>query len=150
MPDSDVLKNNNLSDGQRLAIETLYRAFNSGDPDLLDEALTDDWQDVPMAPGQIPGREGMKPMVRAFLAAIENLRFTPQEVVGSTDRAAVRLVVSGRHVGEWMGVPATGSTFEIPMHEMHHFEGDRITHTWHLEDWAGWRQQVGAGQASGD
>ena len=87
--------------------------------------------------------------MKAFLAAIENLRFTPQEVVGSKNRAAVRLVVTGRHVGEWMGVPATGNTFEISMHEMHHFEGDRITHTWHLEDWAGWRQQVGATSQAG-
>ena len=137
-----------LTDTQRHAIDTLYEAFNIGNPDLLDEVLAEDWRDTPMSPGQQPGRDGMKPMVKAFLAAITDLRFTPQEVVGSKDKAAVRLVLSGRHVGEWMGVPATGRTFEIAMHEMHHFDGDRITHTWHVEDWSGWREQVGAAGAS--
>ncbi|WP_375382337.1 ester cyclase [uncultured Sphingomonas sp.] len=133
-----------LSENDRQTIETLYRAFNSGDPELLNDALADDWHDTPMAPGQQPGLAGMKPMVTAFLAAFADLSITPQEVVGSRGRAAVRLTLSGRHVGDWMGVPATNKRFEIDMHEMHHIEDGRITHTWHLEDWAGWRQQIGA------
>lgn len=44
------------------AIETFYRAF-SGEPELLDEAVTADWQDIPLAPGQAGGREGMKPLI---------------------------------------------------------------------------------------
>ena len=129
------------------AVETLYRAFNTADPDLLDEVLAPDWRDVPMAPGQAPGLAGMKPMVRAFLAAFSDLRFTPEEVVGCNGRVAVRLTLSGRHVGDWMGVPATGRAFSIAMHELHHLRGGRITHTWHLEDWSGWRQQVGPSES---
>ena len=130
--------------GHRI-VERLYQAFNVGDPDLLDEVLADDWQDTPMAPGQQPGRNGMKPMVQAFLAAFAELRFAPQEIVVADGRAAVRLILSGRHVGEWMGVPATGRSFEIAMHELHHLHGGRITRTWHLEDWAVWREQIGIG-----
>ena len=137
-----------LTDAQRRTIDMLYEAFNAGAPDLLDQVLADDWRDTPMSPGQQLGREGMKPMVEAFRTAMADLQFTPQEVVGSNNSAAVRLVLSGRHVGEWMGVAATGRTFEIAMHEMHHFEGDRITHTWHVEDWSAWREQVGAAGAS--
>ena len=147
MPNSVPVQSNDLTEAQRNLIDRLYQAFNAGDPDLLDEVLADDWQDTPMAPGQQPGLEGMKPMVKAFCTAFADLRIAPQEVVGSKNRAAVRLVLSGRHVGEWMGVPATGRTFEIAMHEMHHLEGDRITHTWHLEDWSDWRQQIGAADA---
>ncbi len=124
----------------------LYHAFNAGDPDLLDEVLTENWQDTPLAPGQQPGREGMKPVLKAFIAAFSDLEIIPQEIVGFETRAAVRLVLSGRHVGEWMGVPATGRTFTIDMHELHHLDGGRISHTWHLEDWAGWRAQVTSGQ----
>ena len=132
------------ADGQRAAIGTLYRAFNTGAPELLDDVLAPDWRDVPLAPGQQPDREGLKPMIAAFRAAFADVAFTPQEVIVGDGRAAVRLTLSGRHVGEWMGIAATGRTFEIAMHEMHHFEGGRITDTWHLEDWAGWREQVGA------
>ena len=126
------------------AVEGLYRCFTTGDADELDQVLAADWRDTPMAPGQAPGREGLKPMVAAFHAAFADLAIVPQEVVGFAGRAAVRLKLTGRHVGAWMGVPASGREFSVDMHEMHHLEGGRITHTWHLEDWDGWRRQVGA------
>ena len=31
-----------LADEDRLAVETFYRAFSEGDPDLLDQAVTPD------------------------------------------------------------------------------------------------------------
>ena len=133
-----------LSAAELDALQRLYLSFTDGDADALDEVLAADWVDTPMAPGQAPGREGLKPMVAAFHAAFADLAITPQEVVGSNGRAAVRLKLTGRHVGEWMGVPATGREFSIDMHEMHHLSGGRITHTWHLEDWDAWRRQVGA------
>jgi hypothetical protein len=40
-----------LSDRDRVAVETLYRALSEHDPDLLDQAVTDDWKDIPLAPG---------------------------------------------------------------------------------------------------
>ncbi len=43
----------------RTTIETFYRAF-AGEPDLLDQAVTADWQDIPLSPGQGPGRDGIK------------------------------------------------------------------------------------------
>ena len=131
------------AEAERQLVERLYQSFNGAAPDMLDEVLADDWQDTPMAPSQEPGREGMKLMVRAFLAAFADLRIMPQEVVVADGRAAVRLELSGRHIGEWMGVAATGREFSIAMHELHHIADGRITHTWHLEDWASWHQQVG-------
>lgn len=141
---STSLPNDKSADAQRTALETLYRAFNTGEPDLLDDVLAENWLDTPLAPGQTPGRDGLKPMIAAFRAAFADVAFTPEEIIVYEDRAAVRLTLTGRHVGEWMGVPATGRTFEIAMHEMHHIDSGRITHTWHLEDWAGWREQIGA------
>ena len=129
---------------ERLLVEQLYQAFNENRPDLLDQVLAPEWADIPLAPGQAPGRDGLKPMIAALRAAFADVAFRPQEIVATDGRAAVRLTLTGRHVGEWMGVAATGRNFAIAMHEMHHLAGGRITHTWHLEDWAGWREQIGA------
>ena len=101
-----------------------------------------------MAPGQQPGRAGLKPGLLAMHAAFSELRLTREDMVGGHGRAAVRLTLSGRHTGDWMGVPATGRAFAVAMHEFHHLQGGRITHTWHLEDWAGWREQVTAPAAT--
>jgi steroid delta-isomerase-like uncharacterized protein len=133
-----------LSTDDRRAVETLYRAFSEHNPDMLDEAVTPDWQDIPLAPHQAPGREGMKPLIQGFSAAFPDAKVTIHEIIGASGRAAVRAEISGTHSGEWFGVPATGIRFVLPIHEFHRIEDGRLTHTWHLEDWFGWLHQVGA------
>jgi hypothetical protein len=36
-----------------------YEAFN-GKTELLDAVLTNDWDDIPLAPGEAPGRAGLR------------------------------------------------------------------------------------------
>ncbi len=140
-PDTQVF---GLTAEERHAVETLYRAFSEHNPDLLDEAVTPDWQDIPLAPQQAPGRDGMKPLIRGFSAAFPDAKVTVHEIIGVSGRAAVRAEISGTHRGEWFGVPATGKAFVLPIHEFHRIENGRLTHTWHMEDWFGWLHQVGA------
>lgn len=133
-----------LSEADRRAIERLYDAFSQHDPDALDEAVTEDWQDIPLAPGQLPGREGMKLLIRSFLEAFPDMRIMIHEIVGEPGRAAVRAEITGTHRGEWFGVAPTGRAFVLPIHEFHHTQDGRVTKTWHMEDWFGWLHQVGA------
>ena len=133
-----------LTAEERLALETLYRAFNEGNPDLLDEAIAADWQDIPLAPHQQPGREGAKPLIREIVAAFPDIKITVSEIIGAPGRAAVRAVITGTHKGEWFGIAPTGRPFEIAIHEFHAIAHGKVTHTWHLEDWFGWLLQVGA------
>ena len=132
-----------VPDTDRVAVETLYHAFE-GRPDLLDEAVTTDWQDIPLAPGQQPGRDGMKPLLAGFVAAFPDLKINLREIVGVPGRVAVRAEITGTHDGEWFGVAPTHRGFVLPIHEFHRVEDGRVTHTWHLEDWFGWLNQVGA------
>jgi len=139
-----------VSAQDRRAVETLYRAFSEHDPNLLDETVTPDWQDIPLAPHQAPGREGMKQLMCGFIAAFPDARVTIHEIIGAPGRAAVRAEISGTHRGEWFGVPATETQFVLPIHDFHRIENGRLTHTWHLEDWFGWLHQVGAFGASNE
>jgi steroid delta-isomerase-like uncharacterized protein len=135
---------NGVTDTERRAIETLYRAFNEGKPELLDLAVVRDWQDRPLAPHQAPGRDGMKPLIEEFKTAFPNLNIHVLEMIGASGRVAVRAEITGTHIGKWFGVPPTGKSFAIAIHEFHYIEKGLITHTWHLEDWFGWFAQIGA------
>ena len=141
-PDGSSLRTG-LTQNDILAIETFYRAF-TGNPDLLDAAVTADWQDIPLAPHQKPGREGVKPLIREFAAAFSDLKVEIHEIIGAPGRAAVRAEITGTHRGEWFGIAPTNKRFRLPIHEFHHIQNGRLTHTWHLEDWFGWLFQVGA------
>ncbi|HVJ42057.1 MAG TPA: ester cyclase [Dongiaceae bacterium] len=133
-----------LSPADRHTIETFYRSFSEQQPDLLDHVCTADWQDIPLAPGQGPGPGGLKPLIRAFGAAFPDLRITLHEIIGVPGRVAVRAVITGTHRGAWFGIAPTHRPISLPIHEFHHLQDGRITHTWHLEDWFGFLHQAGA------
>ena len=143
MTDAASDEKDGSSTRNRAMIATFYRAF-AGEPDLLDQVVTPDWQDIPLAPGQGPGPNGIKPMIRLFKQAFPDLAITVHDVIGDANRIGVRAEITGTHAGTWFGVPPTGRRFSVALHEFHRIENGRLTHTWHLEDWFGWLNQVGA------
>ncbi|KAK1570566.1 hypothetical protein Q3G72_003863 [Acer saccharum] len=131
-----------LADERRL-VERLYDAFNLQDPDLLDTAVTPDWQDIPLAPCQGPGPDGLKPIIHGFIAAFPDVKITIHDMVQTPGQVAVRAEITGTHMGELFGIPATGKRVAFRIHEFHALNGERITTTWHMEDWFGLFQQLG-------
>lgn len=132
-----------LSTQDRATLDLFYRAF-AGEPELLDRAVTPDWQDLPLAPGQQPGPEGIRPMIAGLKQAIPDIAIVVHEVIADGDRIGVRAEMTGTHTGAWFGVAPTGRAFKVALHEFHTIKGGRLTHTFHLEDWFGWLNQVGA------
>lgn len=83
-------------------------------------------------------------MYRAFgegPGAFPDARITIHELIGVRGRVAARAEINGTHKGEF-GVPETDKQVVIAIHEIHQVDNGRLTHTWHLEDWFGWMNQV--------
>lgn len=86
----------------------------------------------------------MKPLIQGFNAAFPDANVTVHEIIGAPGGAAVRAEITGTHSGLRFGVPPSGRSFTLALHEFHHIANGRLTHTWHLEDWFGWLNQVSA------
>ena len=144
MPEAPTLQSSTLTDQEVKAILTFYQAFTDHKPDLLDEVCSPDWQDIPLAPGQGPGPSGLKEQITSvFLQAFPDMQIVVHEIFGSPGRAGVRASITGTHVGEVMGVRPPASQWESPCMNSHLKDG-RLTHTWHLEDWFGMLNTIGA------
>lgn len=128
---------------ERSAVERLYDAFSLKNPDLIDAAVSADWQDIPLAPGQGPGPDGMKPVIRQVIAAFPDVRIVIHDMVQLPGKIAVRGEITGTHLGELFGIAPTGKAVSFRIHEFHHLDGQRITTTWHMEDWFGLFLQLG-------
>ncbi len=76
-----------LTAEQHATLETFYGAFTRKNPDLLDEAVTSGWQDIPLAPGQGPGPAGLKPIILGFIESLPDVEIVVDEVIGFNDRA---------------------------------------------------------------
>jgi predicted ester cyclase len=120
---------------ERLAVETLYRAFGENRPDLVDTVLAPDWDDIPLAPGQPPGPAGIKTIIGIFSAAFPDVQIVIHDMLQEPGKIAVRAEISGTHRGELFGIAPTGRPVRFGLHEFHTLEGGRITTTWHMEDW---------------
>ena len=58
--------------------------------------------------------------------------------------AAIRFTMTGRHVDEFMGVPASGTAIALPGITILHFRGGRVIERFSQADMLGLLIQVGA------
>jgi predicted ester cyclase len=128
---------------ERTAVDTLYRAFSEQNPDLVDAVLAPAWEDIPLAPGQGPGPEGIKPIIRSIGAAFPDVHITVHDMVQEPGKIAVRAEISGTHLGELFGIAPTGKKVSFRLHEFHTLANGLVTTTWHMEDWFGLFLQLG-------
>jgi len=133
-------------------VGTFYGAF-SGEPELLEAVLAEDWDDIPLAPGQAPGRAGAGPLIEGFGKAFSDLRVVVEEIIDARGEdgngtVGVRTTIHGVHTGELFGIAPTGRETEVRTHDFHQIVDGRIVRTHHMEDWLGWFQQVGSWPSS--
>lgn len=128
---------------ERRAVQRLYEAFSLKNPDLIDDAVSPDWKDIPLAPGQGPGPDGMKPIIRSFIAAFPDVQIVVHDILQLPGKIAVRGEITGTHLGELFGIAPTGKKAAFRIHEFHELDGERITTTWHMEDWFSLFLQLG-------
>ncbi|CAN5482612.1 ester cyclase [soil metagenome] len=128
---------------EREAVQTFYRAFTEQDTDLVDEVLAPDWQDIPLAPGQVAGPAGIKTIIRSLAVSFPDVKIVIHDLVQEPGKIGVRAEISGTHQGELFGIAATGRHASFRLHEFHTLEDGRVTTTWHMEDWFGLFLQLG-------
>ena len=61
-------------------IGTFYDAV-SGKAELLDAVITNDWDDIPLGPGQEPGRAGARSVIDGLNKVFGNLRIVVEEII---------------------------------------------------------------------
>jgi steroid delta-isomerase-like uncharacterized protein len=115
------------------ALTEAVEAWNAGDVDaylqLYDERLR-----LHAGTFDFPDKASAGDMYRGFFAATSDLRLTIHEAFGDGDRLAARYVVTGRHTGELMGIPATGTDIAITGITVMHFEDGKVLERWDADD----------------
>jgi predicted ester cyclase len=116
-------------------IHSFYNVFNSRNYDIADAVLADNWQDIPLAPGQADGPEGFIALVKNFSTDFPDITVTIHEIFGSHEKAGVRAEMSFTHTSTFMGITPTNKPLTIALHDFHYLKDNKIVKTWHLEDW---------------
>jgi steroid delta-isomerase-like uncharacterized protein len=135
-----------MSDNKATMRQIYEQVFSQGDFELGERLLADDFvehEDLP--PGVPPGKEAPRALMTMMRTAFPDFRATVEEMLQDGDKVVTRGRFSGTHLGEFMGVPATGKRFDIAVIDIVEFRDGKGTAHWGVMDMAGMMQQLGIG-----
>jgi steroid delta-isomerase-like uncharacterized protein len=122
----------------------IERVLNAGEIDAADEYFcTDMVEEVPL-PGQGPGVEGLKDVLRGMRMSFPDMRWVVEEQVESGDKVVSRFTWTGTHRAPFLGVQATGRVVSVWGMVIDKFEGQKIKSTRIIMDALGLMAQLGA------
>jgi steroid delta-isomerase-like uncharacterized protein len=134
-----------MADGVQLIQRFYDEMLGEGNLDLLDEMVTDDVVDHEEGlPGQPEGKEGVVFFVNALRSAFSDIKATVGPSLESGDMACAQVTLTGKHTGEWMGVPASDKTFEISAIDIIRIEDGKCAEHWGVTDNMALMVQIGA------
>ena len=117
--------------------------LNGGEVDLLDEIAVEDYVEHDPLPGQGNGRTDFKQRVETLRSAFAPISFTVEDVIAEGDRVVVRWRSSGKHSGEFLGIPPTDREYTINGIDIHACRDGRLAEHWHVVDQLAQLQQLG-------
>jgi steroid delta-isomerase-like uncharacterized protein len=132
---------------------TIIRRFadeviTQGKIDLAAQYVWEDVVEQVPLPGQGPGLDGLKDILRSMRAGFPDIIFSIQEQITEGDKVASRFEWSGTHKGEFLGVPATDRSVKVWGVVIDRLENGRIRDTRIIMDTLGLMAQLGALPAS--
>lgn len=110
--------------------------------ELIDHLAVADFIENDPLPGQREGREGLRDRVEMLTGALAP-HFTIEDMIAEGDRVVVRWRNAGTHVADFLGIPATGRSFDIAGVDILRIEAGLLAEHWHVVDQLTMLQQLG-------
>ena len=133
------------------ARRVLEDIFPADDEVALGEAISEDFVNHEAPAGTPPGPGSVSYYMHLLASAFSEQRWTIHRVLADGDTAVVYCTHSGRHTGDYFGLPATGRSFAYRQVHIIRFAGRRGAEHWAVRDDAALiRQLTAPGPRSAD
>jgi predicted ester cyclase len=127
----------------REALSTALESWNAGDLDSYLALYRDDIRLHGYSPEPM-GKDQVRAFYEGVMAAFDSPKLEVHESLWDGDSCVLRFTMSGRHVGEFMGVPPTDAPIAQTGITILHFEGDQVRERYSQADMLGLLVQIGA------
>src|SRR5215469_3932899 len=132
-----------MQDNATIVRRFVDEVITQGNIDMAAQFVWEDVVEQVPFPGQGPGVEGLKDVLRGMRAAFPDLIFAITEQVAEGDKVVSRFEWTGTHQGEFLGVPATGRFVRVWGIVIDRLEAGRIKDTRIIMDIFGLMMQLG-------
>ncbi len=134
----------NMEMNKKICVDFLNEVHNNDNVDAIDIYLDKDVFSHDPFPGQAPGSEGVKDTMRQFRAAFPDKRIMIRDVIAEGDKVMVKFTAQGTHLGEFVGIPASGNAISYEEVVILRVKDKKIVEHWAVADALSLMQQVGA------
>ncbi|MBN6038288.1 ester cyclase [Amycolatopsis sp. 195334CR] len=121
--------------------------MNTRDLDMvaktIDEVVAPDVVFHAPVPSGLSGREAIKNVWDVLLRAFPDIHVEVEDLIAEGDKVVSRNTVTGTHLGEYRGTPATGRKVTYSEMFVVRFDGDRVAELWGVVDVFGQLRQLG-------
>lgn len=121
----------------------IEEVLNQGKTDAAGQFFWENMVEQVPFPGQGPGLEGLKDVLRGMMAAFPDMHWTVQEQIAEDDKVLSRFEWKGTHRGTFLGVPATNRPVTVWGMVIDRLEGGKIKDTRIIMDTLGLMMQLG-------
>jgi pSer/pThr/pTyr-binding forkhead associated (FHA) protein len=119
--------------------------WKNGNLNVVDELVSQNYEDHGQPPGTPPGHGVLKANVDMFRSAFSDFQLTPVQILAENDRVAIRLSGGGTNNGNFMGMAPTGKQVSLGGMTFMRIQDEKIAESWGIFDIPGLMQQLGAG-----
>lgn len=126
-----------------IVCQFIERVLNQGRIEATGQFFREDVVEQVPLPGQGPGLEGLKDVLRGLRTAFPDMHWTVEEQIAEGDKVVSRFEWTGTHQGTFFGVPATSRSVTVWGMVIDRFEGGKIKDTRILMDTLGLMMQLG-------
>jgi steroid delta-isomerase-like uncharacterized protein len=139
-----------MSEENKALVREFMAKVDTGDITVLDKFLSDGYDDHNPPPFQQgTGHEAGRAAFNYALNAFSDFKHEIVAQYADGDTVITRLVGSGKHTGEFMGVPATGKQVSMEGIAIHRVENGKLVEHWSTVDALSLLMQMGAIPAPG-
>lgn len=137
------------ADIKTVARRVLEEVFPADDEAALADLLSDDFVNHEAPAGTPPGPGSVAFFMHMLAGAFSDQRWTMHHVIAEGDTVVMHCTHSGRHTGEFMGLPATGRSFAYKQIHIVRVADGKGTEHWAVRDDASLMRQLTSGQRAG-
>jgi steroid delta-isomerase-like uncharacterized protein len=133
-----------MEDNRAVVRRFIEEFKNKSNHDIVDELFSPNFVHHFQDPRVPKGREGFKLLGKSVASAFPDVHVKIEDLVAEDDTVVERNIVTGTHMGEFNGIPATGRKVtwtEIDLYKLH---DGKVTELWPEIDFLGLLTQLGA------
>ena len=118
---------------------------SQGKLDVVDEIYAPDFVNhfPAYGGGDVVGSDKVKTFVAGMRKNAPDRKLTLEDLIAEGDKVVARVTIRGTRTGDWQGIPADGTSYEMTEFMIFRIANGKIAERWMMADW--WGQMISLG-----